>query len=170
MSENQERPANQALFDEVADILRRLKEAQDAPNDGCDRAGPADILSMILRERDNRIRALEKRLTPDTASKKVSDRLVVIFHWIEQWDLRVGDLWLHPKQVVELDAEQSLGFDKIASARVRDSFLDSKGAPYVGIYAGARVFASELVVENHVVAVPDGLDAKLIDKAACMPF
>lgn len=99
---------------------------------------------------------------------EIIERLDGAFKRLEQWDLHVGDVWLHPNQVVELAGEPA--FDLISSLRVRDAFLESKGAPYVGMLFGARVFSSVIVVENHVVLVPVGLDAKLTDGAACMPF
>ena len=100
----------------------------------------------------------------------VVERLKKVFEWVEQWDLRVGDLWLHPKQVGELNALGHPGWDKVCSARVRQAFLEDKGALYVGMIFGARVFESEKVPEDHVAVVPADLDAKLVGSAACRPI
>ncbi len=100
----------------------------------------------------------------------IVERLRKVFGWIEERDMRVGELWLHPKQVVELIESKDPGWDRIAQRAVRDGFLESKGALHVGLLWGARVFETEKVVEDHVAALPDGWEAKLIGSAGCMPF
>lgn len=95
-------------------------------------------------------------------------RLADAFGWYEEKDVRIGDVWLHPVHIAELKGESD--FDQISSLRVREAFLDSKGALYVGMIFGARVFESTLVMEDHVVLVPDGLEAKLLDRSAGMSF
>lgn len=101
----------------------------------------------------------------------IVDRLCKAFERIEQWDMRVGDIWLHPKQVAELEAEKNdAAYDRIAQKCVRDAFIELKGAPFVGSFLGARVFESEIVVENHVALVPSGFDAKLTGSEGCTPF
>lgn len=100
----------------------------------------------------------------------IAERLKKVFEWIELRDLRVGELWLHPKQIAELEAEEVSGYDEVAQAVVRDAYLESKGARLMGYLWGARVFESAMVVENHVGALPDDWDAKLLGSAGCMPF
>jgi hypothetical protein len=55
-----ERPNNQTLHDEVTDLCRRMRAAQEYIGDG-DHAGPGDILARVLRERDSRLREWEAR-------------------------------------------------------------------------------------------------------------
>lgn len=100
----------------------------------------------------------------------IIERLKGVFTWIEQMDMRVGELWLHPKQVIELEEAGDPGWDKIHQRAVKLAYLESKGALHVGLLWGARVFQSEKVVEDHVAALPDGWEAKLIDRCACMPL
>ena len=100
----------------------------------------------------------------------IIDRLKKVFEWIEERDMRVGELWLHPKQVKELEGAGDLFMDRIAQRAVREAYLESKGALHVGVLWGARVFQTEKVVENHVAALPDGWEARLLDSTACMPF
>lgn len=100
----------------------------------------------------------------------IIERLKKVFAWIEERDMRVGELWLHPAQVKELDEAKDPGWDRNAQMSVIRFYLDTKGAPYVGVLWGARVFESKIVVEDHVAALPDGWEAKLVDTPACMPF
>lgn len=100
----------------------------------------------------------------------IIERLKKVFTWIEERDLRVGELWLHPKQVVELNESKDIGWDRVASHHVREETKKQKGAPLVGFLYGANVYESEIVVADHVVALPSGLDVKLLDSTACMPF
>jgi hypothetical protein len=95
-------------------------------------------------------------------------RLRDAFNRLEQWDMRVGDVWLHPSQVEEL--RKHVEFDRISSFRVERAFVESKGALYKGMLFGARVFESEIVPVNHVGLVSDGWESKLTDRAGCMPF
>jgi hypothetical protein len=99
---------------------------------------------------------------------RIAQRIAKAFERLEPWDLRVGDIWLHPKQVEELRGEPV--YDPIAHRCLRDEFIKIKGAPFVGTIYGARVFASEIVPENHIAIAPAGLEAILTDKSACMPF
>jgi hypothetical protein len=100
----------------------------------------------------------------------IVERLKKVFEWIERMDLRVGDIWLNPKQVAELEAEKHPGYDKIADGRVRDAYLELKGAKCVAYLWGARVFDTDMVPEDHVGALPSDWDAKLTGSAGCMPF
>jgi len=104
------------------------------------------------------------------AEHDIIERLKKVFTWIEERDLRVGELWLHPKQIAELIESKDPGWDKVASLYVREETKKWRGAPLVGLLYGANVYESEIVVEDHVVALPSGLDVKLIDSTACMPF
>jgi hypothetical protein len=98
----------------------------------------------------------------------VAERLGKAFGRLEQWDLRVRDVWLHPKQIAELKGSKA--YDPVADRQLRDFFIKLRGASYVGMIYGARVFESDAVLEDHVVLAPDGLDAKIEGSAACMPF
>jgi hypothetical protein len=100
----------------------------------------------------------------------IIDRLKEVWGWVEHRDLRVGEIWLHPKQVAELAATKDPGWDAIAMLAVREMFLETKGGLYVGMLWGAQVFESGIIVEDHVVALPTGLFVKLIDSSACMRF
>lgn len=100
----------------------------------------------------------------------IIERLKKVYGWIEERDMRVGEVWLHPKQVAELIAAGDPGWDRINQKAVIELYLESKGALHVGLLWGARVFQTEKVVEDHVAALPDGWEAKLIDSTACMPF
>lgn len=100
----------------------------------------------------------------------IIERVKKVFEWIELRDLRVGELWLNPKQTGELNDSKHSGYDKIADLRVRDAYLELKGARLVAHLWGARVFESDMVPEDHVGALPDDWDAKLIGSAGCMPF
>jgi hypothetical protein len=100
----------------------------------------------------------------------IIERLRNVFGWIEERDMRVCELWLHPKQVAELDASNNPGWDRVNQRAVMRAYLDTKGAINVGFLWGALVFESEIVVENHVAALPDGWEARLVNSSACMPF
>lgn len=100
----------------------------------------------------------------------IIERLKKVFTWIEERDLRVGELWLHPKQVEELVVANPEGWDRIAQRAVIQGYVEEKGALYVGLLWGAQVFQSEIVVEDHVAALPTGWRARLLDSTACMPF
>jgi hypothetical protein len=98
----------------------------------------------------------------------IIERMKAVFAWIEREDLRVGDLWLNPQQVVELGDVP--GWYATSSRAVREATLESKGAEVAGFLWGARVFESSLVPVNHIAAVPADLDARLVGGAACRPF
>jgi hypothetical protein len=100
----------------------------------------------------------------------IIDRLIKVFGWIEERDLRVGQLWLNPKQIEQLNESHHAGWDKVASYHVREETRKLKGAPLVGFFLGAEVYESETVVAEHVVALPSGLDVKLLDGTGAMPF
>jgi hypothetical protein len=101
----------------------------------------------------------------------IIERLKKVFGWIEERDLRVGELWLHPRQVAELEAAKDPGWDKVVSRAVQQMAAEAKGgALYVALLWGAAVYQSEMVVEDHCAALPAGWSAKLIDSSACMPF
>jgi hypothetical protein len=102
--------------------------------------------------------------------KTFLNRLHEAFKGIERLDLRVGDVWLNPKQVVELEEARDPGYDRIDLAAVRNAFKETKGAIHTGLLWGARVFASDIVPENHVGLIPSDWDAKPIGPAGCMPF
>jgi hypothetical protein len=97
-------------------------------------------------------------------------RLVKVFEWIEQRGMRVGDVWLHPKQAQELFVRHPDVFDREVEPKILRYYAELKGATLLGYIFGARVFESEIVVENHVGIIPDGWDAKLVDSAGCTPF
>ncbi len=100
----------------------------------------------------------------------IIERMKGVFGWIEQWDMRVGELWLHPKQVEELNAANDPGWDRVAQRAVVEAYREEKGALLIGYLWGAYVFQSEIVVPDHVVALPTGLQVKLLDSTACRPF
>lgn len=101
----------------------------------------------------------------------ILDRIGKAFEPIEQWDMRVGDVWLNPKQVAELAGLPE--FDRVHP--VRDVIIDpprelASGARYVGMLFNARVFESPLVPEDQVGLIPAGWEAKLIGPEGCRSF
>ena len=101
----------------------------------------------------------------------ILDRIGKAFEPIEQWDMRVGDVWLNPKQVAELAGLPE--FDRVHP--VRDVIIDpprelASGARYVGMLFNARVFESSLVPEDQVGLIPAGWEAKLIGPEGCRSF
>jgi hypothetical protein len=131
-------------------------------------------LLVERRQHEARGRAMDGLLAPlglGTTRESIIERLKKVFGWIEERDMRVGELWLHPKQVAELEAANDPGWDKVASRVVQQMVAETKGgALYVALLWGASVYQSEMVIEDHVAALPDGWNAKLIDSSACMPF
>ncbi len=57
----------------------------------------------------------------------IIERLKKVFGWIEERDMRVGELWLHPKQIVELIEAKDPGWDRINQRAVIQGYLESKG-------------------------------------------
>lgn len=88
------------------------------------------------------------------------DKLRARFEWLEREDLRVGLLYLNAGQIAEL-GEHRQDFDVCATRQLREAGI--RGALW-----GATVFESDLVPDNHVCIVQDGLDVKLVDGAACV--
>jgi len=87
------------------------------------------------------------------------EKLKARFEWLEREDLRVGLLYLNPKEIAELKGHEE--FDPCASKQLRDLGIR-------GYLWGTTVFESELVPENHVCIVQDGLKVELVDRAACV--
>jgi hypothetical protein len=100
----------------------------------------------------------------------ILDRIGKAFEPIEQWDMRVGDVWLNPKQVAELAGLPE--FDRVHPVRdvVIDYYEKTSGARYVGMLFNARVFESPLVPEDQVGLIPAGWEAKLIGPEGCRSF
>jgi hypothetical protein len=97
-------------------------------------------------------------------------RLIRVFEGVEQLGMRVGDVWLHPKQAKELLVGHADVFDREVDPQILRHYIELKGATLLGYIFGARVFESEIVPENHVGAIPDDWDARLVGSAGCMPF
>jgi hypothetical protein len=83
------------------------------------------------------------------------------FKWVESMDLRVGDLYLNPNDVRLIGKD--LNLDRIASWQVKAAFPG-----LVGVLFGVRVFESDIVPEEHIALIPDGIEGKLVDSAACI--
>jgi hypothetical protein len=83
------------------------------------------------------------------------------FKWVEGMDLRVGDLYLNPNDVRLIGRHSA--FDRIASWQVLSAFPGLVGHLY-----GVRVFESSIVPEEHIALIPDGIEGKLVDSAACI--
>lgn len=88
------------------------------------------------------------------------DKLKGRFEWLEREDLRVGMLYLNPKEIAELETEPK-EFDRNNMKALRVTGLR-------GHLWGAAVIESTLVPEGHVCIVQDGLEAVLVDRAACV--
>ncbi len=88
------------------------------------------------------------------------------FRAIEMCDLRVGAIWLHPREILTLGTDAPGFFDKVNDPRVKASYMDVVGAPFEGLLFGAKVFSSEVVVPGHIAILPDGFQAKLTDSCA----
>ena len=91
-------------------------------------------------------------------------QVVKSFEHIEKMGLRVGDMYLHLNDVRLLET------DSTHLDRVEDSRTKSAMPGIVGYLYGARVFESELVPEEHIALIPDGIEGRLVDSAACVPL
>lgn len=89
------------------------------------------------------------------------EKLKARFEWLEREDLRVGVLYLSPTEVAELEKADPMHFDRCAIRQLRETGIR-------GHLWGATVYESELVPPGHVCIIQDGLDAKLVDGAACV--
>ena len=97
-------------------------------------------------------------------------RLVKVFEWLEAQGLRVGSIWLNPKQARELFVGHRDVFDREVDPIILRHHVVTKGATLLGYLFGALVFEADLVPYNHVGAIPEDWDAKLLGSAGCMPF
>jgi hypothetical protein len=97
-------------------------------------------------------------------------RIHQTFERLEQWDLRVGTVWLNPKQILELAADRSGAWDPIWDRHVRDIYIPQRGAPLAGMLFGANVHASPIVPENHIGVIPAGFDGRITGPEGCMPL
>jgi hypothetical protein len=100
----------------------------------------------------------------------IVERLRGVFGWVEERGMRVGDVWLHPNQAKELLVGHVEVFDRETVPQQLRNAIETKGGVLLGYIFGARVYQSEIIVENHVALVPDGWDVKLLQGASCMPF
>jgi len=104
----------------------------------------------------------------------ISERLEDVFKWIESRDLRVGELWLHPRDIDDLNQESPAGWDRVASFVVERWHADSKGALLTGFLWGAEVLTPTAepcpIVRNHVIALPTGLHVRILDGTGAQPF
>ena len=90
------------------------------------------------------------------------EKLKARFDWLEREDLRVGQLYLNPAQVAELEKpEQIQEFDRCAMRLLRETGIR-------GVLWGATVYVSELVPPGRVCIIQDGLDARLVNGEACV--
>ncbi len=88
-------------------------------------------------------------------------KLKARFEWLEREDLRVGRLYLNPKEIAELEKVGLENYDRVNMRQLRE--LGIRGALW-----GATVYESDIVPENHVCILQDGLEVTLIDRAACV--
>jgi hypothetical protein len=106
-------------------------------------------------------------------SKKPSKRQVLKqallreFEWLEDRDLRVGTIFLNPKQVTALSGLPD--FDLLHPSN-RRAFMKTDPQPGInwGTLWGAQVRSCKAVPENHAAIVPDGMVLADLDGAACV--
>ena len=88
--------------------------------------------------------------------KELLEKVGDAFAWIERMNLRVGEIWLHPDEAAVLKTERG-EFDAICSWNVKQATKrPEQHGEYIGMLWGAKVFESDLVVPQHICAVPDG--------------
>lgn len=98
-------------------------------------------------------------LTGTAVLKAIVDRMGIL----ETWDLRIGDIYLHPA-CVDL-VKNAPDFDRTADLFVRQAFPGLEGYLF-----GMRVFSSDIVPEEHIAMIPDGIEGRLVSSAACIPL
>ena len=85
------------------------------------------------------------------------------FAWMEQRDLRVGLVVLHPEEARQL-RDWHDGFDVNASPELEN--IHGFGR-YVGVLLGAHVVEYDQVVPGHIGIFPDGATVIGVDSSAC---
>lgn len=92
------------------------------------------------------------------------DKLKARFEWLEREDLRVGLLYLNPREIAELyEHHRKNEFDVCAVKQLREAGIR-------GYLWGVTVLESELVPPGRVCIMQDGLEVKLVDASACVPL
>lgn len=93
------------------------------------------------------------------------------FGWLECMGLKVGALWLHENEIAELSKEAKPGsFVRINEPTMAMTLTKQFGSPPVAFYAGAIVFTSGYLLPKHIIILPDGLHAQIIDGSAQIPL
>jgi hypothetical protein len=123
------------------------------------------LLTKTIQEHEEGIRVARARLAE--LRDKLLDGISRAFRVIEENDLRVGAIWLNPREVSALETSARAHYDKVNDPRVRRSHMATVGAPFEGMIFGAKVFSSGVVVPGHIAILPDGFEARLVDSSAC---
>lgn len=89
-------------------------------------------------------------------------RLCAAFQSMESWDLRVGYIWLNPKDTRTIKPL----IDPVSSLRTHRLISGKFGAVFAGHCFGALVFASDLIPVGHIALAPDGMEAKITSSSA----
>lgn len=106
--------------------------------------------------------AVAETRAPDWFDPPIMKGLRKRFAWLEDEDLRVGSIYLHPVDLQLL--------------RQVEEFVTVPGEPEVmnarkvGLLWGAHVYESRHVPMNYVAVIQDGLIVQSVSKEACVPL
>lgn len=91
------------------------------------------------------------------------------FQWLEDRDLRVGTIFLNPKQITTLSGLAGADFDMLHPSN-RRAFMKTDPQPGInwGMMWGAQIRACKAVPEGHAAIVPEGMTLADLDGTACV--
>jgi len=108
---------------------------------------------------------------PQKRSKKEALREALLreFQWLENRNLRVGTVFLNPKEIETLSGLAGADFDMLDPSN-RRAFMKIDPQPGInwGMLWGAQIRACKAVPENHAAIIPDGMVLADLDGPACI--